>query len=79
MDIDLVTHFSKQIWKTALITEAASASKALVNSYQTKMPYNPGNSHLSSYSRENLKSYLAFLLMPYWPLLYSSSLSHGSI
>jgi hypothetical protein len=38
--------------------EAASTSEKSVNFYQTTRRYNPGDSHLHTRRRENLKSYL---------------------
>jgi hypothetical protein len=38
--------------------EAARTSETLVNFYQTTRRYNPEDSHLRTYRRENLKSYL---------------------
>jgi hypothetical protein len=38
--------------------EAASTSETSVNFYQTTRRYNPEDSHLRTYRRENLKSYL---------------------
>jgi hypothetical protein len=40
----------------ALMMEAARASETLVNFYQTTRHYNPENSHLRTYRRENFKS-----------------------
>jgi hypothetical protein len=42
----------------ALMMEAARTSETLVNFYQTIRRYNPEDSHLRTYRRENLKSYL---------------------
>jgi hypothetical protein len=41
----------------ALMMEAARTSETLVNFYQTTRRYNPEDSHLHTYSHENLKSY----------------------
>jgi hypothetical protein len=43
--------------------EAARTSETLVNFYQTTWRYNPEDSHLRTHRRENLKSYLANMLM----------------
>jgi hypothetical protein len=40
----------------ALMMEAARTSETLVNFYQTTRRYNPEDSHLHAYRRENLKS-----------------------
>jgi hypothetical protein len=45
----------------ALMMEATSTSETLVNFYQTTQCYNPEDSHLRTYSRENLKSYLNYV------------------
>jgi hypothetical protein len=45
----------------ALMMEAARTSETLVNLYQTTRRYNPEDSHLRTYRRENLKSYQATL------------------
>jgi hypothetical protein len=37
--------------------EAARTSETSVNFYQTTLRYNPEDSHLRTYRRENLKSY----------------------
>jgi hypothetical protein len=42
----------------ALMMEAARTSEMLVQLYQTTRCYNPEDSHLHTYRRENLKSYL---------------------
>jgi hypothetical protein len=42
----------------ALMMEAARTSETLVNFYQTTQRYNPEDSHLRTYCRENLKSYV---------------------
>jgi hypothetical protein len=44
----------------ALMMEAARTSETLVNFYQTTRRYNPEDSHLRTYRRENLKSYQDF-------------------
>jgi hypothetical protein len=41
----------------ALMTETAGTSETLVNFYQTTRRYNPEDSHLHTYRRQNLKSY----------------------
>jgi hypothetical protein len=41
--------------------EAARTSGTLVNFYQTTRRYNPEDSHLRTYRRENLKSYLVII------------------
>jgi hypothetical protein len=46
----------------ALKMEAARTSEMLANFYQTTRRYNPEDSHLRTHRRENLKSYLLFLL-----------------
>jgi hypothetical protein len=46
----------------ALMMEAASTSETLVNFYQTTWRYNPEDSHLRTHHRENLKSYLHFII-----------------
>jgi hypothetical protein len=45
----------------ALMMEAARTSVTLVNFYQTTRRYNPEDSHLRTYRRENLKSYKQLL------------------
>jgi hypothetical protein len=40
-----------------LMMEAARTSETLLNFYQTTRCYNPEDSHLHTYRRENLKSY----------------------
>jgi hypothetical protein len=42
----------------ALMMETARTSETLVNFYQTTRRYNPEDSHLRTYRRENLKSYM---------------------
>jgi hypothetical protein len=42
--------------RIALMMEAAKTSETLVNFYQTTQRYNPEDSHLRTYRRENLKS-----------------------
>jgi hypothetical protein len=46
----------------ALMVEAARASETLVKLYQTTRCYNPEDSHLHTHRRENLKSYIHFIL-----------------
>jgi hypothetical protein len=41
-----------------LMMEAARTSETLVNFYQTTRGYNPEDSRLRTYRRENLKSYM---------------------
>jgi hypothetical protein len=41
----------------ARMMEAAKTSETLANFYQTTWRYNPEDSHLRAYRRENLKSY----------------------
>jgi hypothetical protein len=38
--------------------EAVQTSEMLMNSYQSRQRYNPGDSHLHSHCHKNLKSYL---------------------
>jgi hypothetical protein len=51
-------------WAIALMMEAARASETLVNFYQTTRFYNPEDSHPHTHRRENVKSYLIWLLSP---------------
>jgi hypothetical protein len=44
-----------------LMMEAASTSETLVNFYQTIRRHNPGDSHLHTRRRENLKSQRAII------------------
>jgi hypothetical protein len=44
------------------MTEVVSTSETSVNFYQTTRSYNPDDSHLHSRRRENLKSYLQFVV-----------------
>jgi hypothetical protein len=41
----------------ALMMKAARSSETLVKFYQTTRRYNPGDNHLHTHHRENLKSY----------------------
>jgi hypothetical protein len=41
-----------------LMMEAASTSEMVVNFYETTQRYNPEDSHLHTFHRENLKSHL---------------------
>jgi hypothetical protein len=43
----------------ALMLEAARTTETLENFYQTTRRYNPEDSHLHTYRRENLKSYFS--------------------
>jgi hypothetical protein len=43
-----------------MMMEAARTSETLVNVYQTTRCYSPEDSHLRTYRRENLKSYLIY-------------------
>jgi hypothetical protein len=45
------------IGKIALMMEAASTSETSVNFYRTTRRNNPGDSHLHTRSRENLRSH----------------------
>jgi hypothetical protein len=56
----------------ALMMEAARTSETLVNFYQTTRRYNPGDSHLHTQLRENLKSYLWSMLNGR-PVLYAQN------
>jgi hypothetical protein len=44
------------------IMEAARTSETMVNFYQTTWRYNPEDSHLRTHCRENLKSYIIFIV-----------------
>jgi hypothetical protein len=46
----------------ALIMDAASTSGTSVNFYQSTRHYNPEDSHLHTRRRENLNSYINFLV-----------------
>jgi hypothetical protein len=56
-------HDEPQLWQQRwlssgfLMMETARTSETLVNFYQTTRCYNPEDSHLRTYRRENLKSY----------------------
>jgi hypothetical protein len=45
------------IIRVMMMMEASRTSETLVNFYQTTRHYNPGDSHLRTHRRENLKSY----------------------
>jgi hypothetical protein len=47
-------------WVVVPCSLAARTSETLVNFYQTTRRYNPEDSHLRTYRRENLKSYSGF-------------------
>jgi hypothetical protein len=46
----------------ALMMEAARTSEMSVNFYQTTRRYNPDDDHRRTHRRENLKSYLRFIV-----------------
>jgi hypothetical protein len=49
-------------WAIALMMEAVSTSETLVNFYQTTRRYIPEDSHFYSRRREQLKSYMVFII-----------------
>jgi hypothetical protein len=53
-----ITAKTAVFWAIALMMEAARTSETLVKLYQTTRCYNPGDSHLHTHRRENLKSYI---------------------
>jgi hypothetical protein len=60
--------------------EAARTSETFVNFYQTTRCYNPEDSNLHTHRRENLKSYLTFIIF-HGPLRHGSAVgtSGGSL
>jgi hypothetical protein len=56
-------HHQGEEWLIVLMMEAVRTSETSVNLYQSIWRYNPEHSHHHTHRRENLKLYLAFLLL----------------
>jgi hypothetical protein len=55
--VDVYQSLRGTCWWVIALIEAAGTSETLVNFYQTTWRYNPEDSHLRTYRRENLKFY----------------------
>jgi hypothetical protein len=58
--------------------EAVRSSETSVNFYQTTRRYNPEDSHLSTNSRDNLKSY-SVANTPLWLVVLQQAAKNGGI